>query len=256
MASTQARSVDEIIQEMTRRIVERFDPLQVILFGSQARGDAHADSDVDLLVVFPHVENTRLAAVAILDELSGLGISKDVVVSTPDEISARGHLIGNVLEPALREGRILYQLSAVGAGANSSGLAREAERWLRQGRDHLKFAEGLIEVGDDAPHIVCFHAQQAAEKAIKAILVFLQIRFPFRHDLDEVRDLVPVGWDILTAHPNLTVLSQWATTGRYPGNWPEATDTDARDAARQARAVWETVLDDLDRHGLDVSAFR
>lgn len=109
MASTQTRPVDEIIQEMTRRIVERFDPLQVILFGSQARGDAHADSDVDLLVVFPHVENARLAAVAILDELSGLGISKDVVVATPDEIAAYRHLIGNVLEPAMREGRVLYE---------------------------------------------------------------------------------------------------------------------------------------------------
>jgi predicted nucleotidyltransferase len=109
MASTQTRPVDEIIQEMTRRIVERFDPLQVILFGSQARGDAHADSDVDLLVVFPHVENTRLTAVAILDELSGLGMCKDVVVSTHEEIAAYRNLIGNVLEPAMREGRVLYE---------------------------------------------------------------------------------------------------------------------------------------------------
>ena len=109
MASTQTRPVDEIIQEMTRRIVERFDPLQVILFGSQARGDAHADSDVDLLVVFPHDENTRLTAVAILDELSGLGMCKDVVVSTPEEIAAYRNLIGNVLEPAMREGRVLYE---------------------------------------------------------------------------------------------------------------------------------------------------
>jgi uncharacterized protein len=109
MATTDTRSIDKIIAEMTRRIVEWFDPLQVILFGSHARGDAHADSDVDLLVVFPHVENTRLTAVAILDELSGLGVAKDVVVTTPDEIAAWGKLIGTVLEPALREGRVLYE---------------------------------------------------------------------------------------------------------------------------------------------------
>jgi predicted nucleotidyltransferase len=109
MATTDSRSVDEIIQEMTRRIVARFDPLQVILFGSRARGDAHEDSDVDLLVVFPHVENSRTMAVAILDELADLPAFKDVVVTTPAEIAARGKLIGTVLEPALREGRVLHQ---------------------------------------------------------------------------------------------------------------------------------------------------
>jgi predicted nucleotidyltransferase len=109
MATTSSRSVDEIIAEMVRRIVEKFDPLQIILFGSQARGDAHADSDVDLLVVFPTCENTRLMAVAILDELSEMSVAKDVVVSTPDEISAWSRLIGNVLEPAMREGHVLYE---------------------------------------------------------------------------------------------------------------------------------------------------
>jgi HEPN domain-containing protein len=134
--------------------------------------------------------------------------------------------------------------------------ASECRRWLRYGLEDLKMAEAVTATAGLAPHIGCFHAQQAAEKAIKAILVLLQIRFPFRHDLDELRDLIPAGWDVVTAHPNLAILSQWATIGRYPGNWPEATDTDARDAARQARAAWETVLDDLERHGFDVSALR
>jgi HEPN domain-containing protein len=136
------------------------------------------------------------------------------------------------------------------------GPADEAKRWLRFARDDLAAAERAAITGELAPHIGCFHAQQCAEKALKAILVFLQIRFPFRHDLDEVRDLTPAGWDVVTAHPDLSALTQWATIGRYPGNWPEATDQDASDAVGQARAIWETVLDDLDRHGLDVNAFR
>ena len=45
--------VPAAIAEMVRRIVERFDPEKIILFGSHARGDATPDSDVDLLVVMP-----------------------------------------------------------------------------------------------------------------------------------------------------------------------------------------------------------
>jgi len=48
-------------------------------------------------------------AVAILGELRGLGIAKDVVATTPGEIAAWGKLIGTVLEPALREGQVLYE---------------------------------------------------------------------------------------------------------------------------------------------------
>ena len=131
-----------------------------------------------------------------------------------------------------------------------------ARRWLRFAQDDLKLAEATAATGAYAPHLGCFHAQQCAEKALKAILVYLQIVFPFRHDLNQVRDLIPPGWGVTTAFPDLSWLTQWATVGRYPGNWPEATDQAARDAAAQARDVWETVLNDLDQHGMDVSAFR
>jgi len=112
MQGTDTRSADEIIAEMTRRIVEQFDPLQVILFGSRARGDHRPDSDVDLLVVFSHIENTRETAVAIADLLYDAPLGKDIVVTTPEEITIRGTLIGTVLEPALREGEVLYERSA------------------------------------------------------------------------------------------------------------------------------------------------
>ena len=100
---------DALITTMVDRIVGRFDPSRVVLFGSHARGTAHEGSDVDLLVVMPHVPDKRRAAVEIRRALGDLPVSKDIVVATPDEISRRGHVVGTVLHAALREGTVVYE---------------------------------------------------------------------------------------------------------------------------------------------------
>jgi predicted nucleotidyltransferase len=102
-------SADSHITTMTDRIVRAFDPVRVILFGSHARGEAGRESDVDLLVVLPAADDKRRAAVAIRRLLADLPVAKDIVVTTPEEIAARGHLVGTVLRPALREGTVLYE---------------------------------------------------------------------------------------------------------------------------------------------------
>ena len=99
----------DLIAEMTERIVRRFSPLRVMLFGSHARGEAGPGSDVDLLVVLPQIENKRAATVRIRQALNDLAVATDIVVTTPDELARRGDLVGTVLRPALREGKTLYE---------------------------------------------------------------------------------------------------------------------------------------------------
>ena len=101
--------VAELLPEMTERIVRGFHPLRVILFGSHARGEAGPHSDVDLLIVLPHVVDKRRAAVDILRALGDFTVPTDIVVTTPDEIGRRGDLVGTVLRPALRDGKVLYE---------------------------------------------------------------------------------------------------------------------------------------------------
>lgn len=91
------------------RLVRQFHPLKIILFGSQARGDARPDSDIDLLVVLPHVENKHQAHVAMLRALGDLTMPVDIVISTPDELARRGHIVGPIFRPALREGKVVYE---------------------------------------------------------------------------------------------------------------------------------------------------
>lgn len=121
----------------------------------------------------------------------------------------------------------------------------ETERWLRYAEEDLITAETLLEQPHVAPRQTCWFAQQAAEKALKAVLVFLQIDFPRSHDLDALRNLIPDNWQLKAIHPDLASLSEWAVEARYPGEWREPTKTDASSAVKQARAVWKSVSTEI-----------
>ena len=89
------------LSEVVDRIVRKFHPEKIILFGSWARGEAREDSDLDLLVVLPEVDHARKVAIQIGNSLSNLPISKDIIVSTPKDIEKYGKSIGYILNPAL-----------------------------------------------------------------------------------------------------------------------------------------------------------
>ena len=92
---------------------------------------------------------------------------------------------------------------------------------------------------------VCFFAQQAGEKALKAILVFLEIPFPQTHDLDRIRELIPEGWKVKERFPQLYDLSIWAVESRYPGDAPDVVEHEARETLRLAESVFEAVKAEL-----------
>ncbi len=98
----------ETVQAMVDRIVQKFNPQKVILFGSYARGNPTKDSDVDLLVIMDYKGQRIDLLRKIRKSLHDIHASKDVVVRTPEEVEKYGKYIGTILHPALKEGKVLY----------------------------------------------------------------------------------------------------------------------------------------------------
>jgi len=94
-----------------RRLVRRFRPERIVVFGSQARGDATDDSDLDLLVVVADGRDRRDLVRSIRVALADVMVSKDVFVTTPSLAARYGDVIGSLVEPALREGVTIYARS-------------------------------------------------------------------------------------------------------------------------------------------------
>ena len=81
---------------------------QIILFGSHARGEADAGSDLDFLVIETTVENRAREMVRLRRALRPLRIAVDVLVYSRDEVTSWGQQPGTALYWALREGRVVH----------------------------------------------------------------------------------------------------------------------------------------------------
>ena len=100
---------DDLIDEAALRITEAAPGARVILFGSQARGEAGPDSDVDLLVVEPSVDDRFAEIVRLQRVLAPLRLPADVVVVSEAHVAEWGDVRNTMLHDALREGRVLAQ---------------------------------------------------------------------------------------------------------------------------------------------------
>jgi len=111
------------------------------------------------------------------------------------------------------------------------------DRWLEHARSDLALAR--VGVGADVlPEQLCFHAQQAVEKAFKAVLLHRKVEFPFTHDLSELLDaLADAGIEVPALLTEADALTPYAVETRYPGSWGEISDQDVEEAIRLAEGV-------------------
>jgi predicted nucleotidyltransferase len=100
---------DRLIEDVVRRIVERFRPVRVILFGSFARGDARDHSDLDLFVEMETALRPPQRVVEISREFGLRPWALDVIVYTPEEAERFRRTPGSFLNSIEAEGKVLYE---------------------------------------------------------------------------------------------------------------------------------------------------
>lgn len=119
--------------------------------------------------------------------------------------------------------------------------------WLQRARSDLQLGRVALQVKGVMPEDVCFHAQQCAEKSLKALLLQKGINFPKTHAVEVLLDLLKAqGISLPKNVDDAFELSEYAVQTRYPGEWEPVTKSEARQAIDRAGLVLAWVEKQLD----------
>ena len=243
-----------VIDGIVERVVEIAQPQKVILFGSAARGDTGPHSDIDLLVIKDGARPGDLMNL-IYSHLSGSAVPVDIIVASNATIERYKNSHALVYKPALREGKVMYESqSEYGPDDQIPDLPEnfppgryppdDPREWL--GRANGNLTRATTHIPNTYLEDMCYDAQQAAEKAIKARLIALDVEFPYTHDIKELLQCLETAGDVIPDDVRAaTMLTEYASVTRYPWHGPPVTEEIYLTAVQAATATvrWvETLL--------------
>lgn len=131
-------------------------------------------------------------------------------------------------------------------------VVRIVRQWTERAEEDLRNAEHTLTMIENCPYTtICFHAQQAAEKYIKALLAYLSVPFPKTHDIGELLELLSPNVVLPLAAVEQESLTRYATVTRYPGDWEPITRDEAEEAVSIARKTREAVIAQLPKEVLE-----
>ncbi|MGH7617599.1 MAG: HEPN domain-containing protein, partial [Gemmatimonadaceae bacterium] len=213
-------------------------------FGSRARGDHHDDSDYDVMfVVDPHGADRAATEKRVHAAFEPRDWMMDVIVSLAPDFLWRRTDVGTLEYMAEREGRVLYSRP----GFDTTPRVRERPddeprslpEWIERARSDFRAMDALLRAGDRLEDPICFHAHQAAEKVLKAVLVRAGISPPYKHLLSLLLSLCPEQLRALGGVADAcATLDRVFPKTRYPEN-PIPTAAEVDEAAQAARKIRE-----------------
>lgn len=120
---------------------------------------------------------------------------------------------------------------------------RPWEPWIRRAKSNLARAKHGKHSEDVLHEDLAFDAQQAAEKCLKALLLFLGVNAPRTHSIGYLLNIIESNCNIQIPQKvrEAVVLSDYAVTTRYPGDYEDVSEEEYRLAVELADAVWTWV---------------
>ena len=239
------------------QVVRKLDPEQIVLFGSAARGEMAADSDVDLLVIRERLNGEPETQREYWPPGDGTAYEADLVLMDRTTAEAGRASITRIQGVALEEGRTLYTRSGVKpipTGPTYSWNGREMVKVTKfepeEATRLLGHAGEYWEIANDpkrSPIMRCVQLQASLEHALKALTIALGERVKHKHTLNALWDDVERAGETIRATRDrkaLDVLTRYGGELQYgsPGREhdPEATWNDTRatgeDLLNHARA--------------------
>ena len=107
---TKIRTItDDLVQEVTRKIVERFSPKRIIAFGSYARGQQNRDSDLDLIVELESEKPFWERTIEVGKLFVPRNWALDLLVYTPEEFAEEQRVFGTLPQMISNEMKVLYE---------------------------------------------------------------------------------------------------------------------------------------------------
>jgi HEPN domain-containing protein len=118
--------------------------------------------------------------------------------------------------------------------------------WIEKAENDLKNAVITLRAGEECPaDTVAFHAQQCAEKYLKAYLAYRETEFPKIHDVGELLALAAPGIPVPLSVEEQRRLTSYGTLTRYPGDYEPVSLDEAKRAVAMARRVRRSVRQGL-----------